>query len=72
MLKFRATDNLEAYISDFGCLVLKQNSSIHGHEVTIVLHPEQAFDIGELISSSVDEMFNVWNGGLEAKDDSEA
>jgi len=28
MLKFRATDDLEAYISDVGCLVLKQNSFI--------------------------------------------
>ena len=72
MLKFRATDDLEAYISDVGCLVLKQNSSIEWKEVTIVLTPEQAFEISSLVIANFEQMQNEWNSGMEAEDDSEA
>jgi hypothetical protein len=68
MLKFRATDDLEAYISDVGCLVLKQNSSIEGKEVTIVLTPYQAEEIKMLIIDFYDEMANEWNFGLIKED----
>jgi hypothetical protein len=65
MLKFRATDNLEAYISDVGCLVLKQDSTIHGREVTIVLTPDQAVQIAALFAGNHEIMSELWNDGLE-------
>jgi hypothetical protein len=72
MLKFRATDDLEAYISDVGCLVLKQNSTIHGGEITIVLTPDQAVEVAALFAENYEIMYELWNGGMEAHDDSEA
>jgi hypothetical protein len=67
MLKFRATDDLEAYISEIGCLILKQNSSIHGHEVSIVLTPDQAKEIKMVVNDFHEEMENLWAGGMEEK-----
>ncbi len=72
MLKFRATDNLEAYISDVGCLVLKQDSTIHGREVTIVLTPDQAVEVAALFAENHEIMSDLWNRGMEDEDDSEA
>jgi hypothetical protein len=72
MLKFRSTDNLEAYISSIGCLVLKQDSTIHGREVTIVLTPDQAVEVAALFAENHEIMSDLWNRGMEAEDDSEA
>ncbi len=69
MLKFRATDDLEAYISDVGCLVLKQNSSIEGKQVTIVLTPDQALEVAALFSENHEEMHDIWNRGMEDNDE---
>ena len=71
MLKFRATDGLEAYISDVGCLVLKQDSAIYGKEVTVVLTPDQAEEIKMLVIDFYDEMATLWNGGLVKEDSDE-
>ena len=71
MLKFRATDSLEAYISDVGCLVLKQDSEIYGKEVTVVLTPDQAEEIKMLVIDFYDEMAALWNGGLIKEDNNE-
>ena len=65
MLKFRAIDGLEAYISDVGCIVLKQDSTIHGQEVTIVLTPDQAIQIAALFAGNHEIMSELWNDGLE-------
>jgi hypothetical protein len=63
MLKFRATDDLEVYISDIGCIVLKQYSLEHGKTVTIVITPEQAWEVSKLIQDFYDSMVEEWDGG---------
>jgi hypothetical protein len=71
MLKFRATDDLEAYISDVGCLVLKQNSFIEGKEITIIITPEQAYEVAQMVLDFHEEMCNSWMGGLDKESDDE-
>jgi len=63
MLKFRSTDDLEVYISDVGCLVLEQDSFIFGKKVTIVVTPEQAWEISKLVQDFYDSMVEEWDGG---------
>ncbi len=63
MLKFRGIEGFEAYISDVGCLVIKQDSEIDGKNVTIVLTPDHAWELMELIQSFHDEMVEEWDGG---------
>jgi hypothetical protein len=72
MFKFRAIDGLEAFINDNGCIVLKQDSTIHGQEVTIVLTPDQAVQVSALFAGNHEIMSGLWNDGLEDQDDSEA
>lgn len=69
MLKFRATDGLEAYISSVGCLVLKQDSSIYGGEVTIILTPDQAAEVASIFAENHEVMNDLWNGGVENSDE---
>ena len=64
MLKFRATEGLEAYISHVGCLVLKQDSIIDGKEVTIILAPHQAWEVHRMIVDFWEQMVADWDGGL--------
>jgi hypothetical protein len=64
MLKFRGSEGLEVYISDVGCLVLKQESFEFGKEVSVVLTPEQAWHVKQLIDDFHEEMVNEWNEGL--------
>lgn len=68
MLKFRGTQNLEAYISDVGCLVLKQDSAIDENEVTIILAPHQAWEVHRMIVDFWEEMVTDWDGGLIKED----
>jgi hypothetical protein len=44
--------------------VLKQDSFEFGKEVTVVLTPEQAWHVRQLIDDFHDEMVNDWNEGL--------
>lgn len=64
MLKFRSSEGCEAYISDVGCLVIKQESFEFGKVVTVVLPPEQAWEVSRMVQDFYDEMLNKWNGGL--------
>lgn len=64
MLKFRETQGLEAYISDVGCLVLKQDSFIDGKEVTVILAPHQAWEVHRMIVDFWEQMVTDWDGGL--------
>lgn len=63
MLKFMSTEGLEAFISDRGCLVLKQDSVIDGKLVTIIVTPEQAWEISQMVQDFYDEMVEEWDGG---------
>ncbi len=72
MLKFKATDDLKVYISGAGRLVLEQYSFEYGKTVTILITPEQAFETCAFVMKNYEEMVEVWNGGLEVEDDSEA
>jgi hypothetical protein len=71
MLKFRSTDNLEAYISSAGCLVLKQDSFEFGKEVSIVLTPAMAWELQSLINANHEEMTFAWADGMVKGDDYE-
>jgi hypothetical protein len=63
MLKFRSSEGCEIYISDIGCLVIKQDSFEFGKEVTIILTPEQAFEVSQLVNVYYDEMVEEWDNG---------
>jgi hypothetical protein len=63
MLKFRSSEGCEIYISDVGCLVIKQDSFEFGKEVTIILTPEQAFEVSQLVNVYYDEMVEEWDNG---------
>lgn len=63
MLKFRSSEGCEAYISDVGCLVIKQESFEFGKEVTVVLPPEQALEVAKMVEDFYDEMIENWDGG---------
>jgi len=63
MLKFRSAEACEIYISDAGCLVIKQDSFQFGKEVAVILTPEQAWEVSKLVSDFYDEMVEEWNGG---------
>jgi phosphoribosylamine-glycine ligase len=63
MLKFRSSEGCEAYISDAGCLVIKQDSFEFGKEVTVVLPPEQAWEVAQMVKDFYDEMVEQWDGG---------
>jgi hypothetical protein len=67
MLKFRSSQGCEIYISDVGCLVIKQDSFDFGKEVTIILTPEQAFEVSQLVNVYYDEMIEEWDGGRISK-----
>jgi hypothetical protein len=64
MLKFRGSQELEVYISDVGCLVLKQESIELGKEVTIIVSPEQAYHINLLLKDKLLSMYDDWDDGL--------
>jgi phosphoribosylamine-glycine ligase len=63
MLKFRSSEGCEIYISDVGCLVIKQDSFEFGKQVTVILNPEQAFEVSQLVNAYYDEMIEEWDGG---------
>ena len=63
MLKFRPAEGCEIYISDVGCLVIKQHSVEFGKEVTIILTPDQAWELSQLVQDFCDEMVEEWDGG---------
>ncbi len=63
MLKFRSSEGCEAYISDVGCLVIKQESFEFGKEVTVVLTPQQAWEVAKMVEDFYDEMIEDWDGG---------
>ena len=65
MLKFLGTQDLEVYISDVGCLILKQQSIEFGKEVMVIIYPEQAFHIASMIQDYYDEMVDKWNEGMQ-------
>jgi phosphoribosylamine-glycine ligase len=64
MLKFRSVEQCEAYISDVGCLVIKQECLEFGEKVTVILSPDQALKIAHMVADAGDEMLDKWNGGL--------
>lgn len=63
MLKFRSVEACEIYISEAGCLIIKQDSFEFGKPVTVILTPEQAWEVSALINDFYDEMVEEWNGG---------
>jgi hypothetical protein len=63
MLKFRSSEGCEIYISDIGCLVIKQDSFEFGKEVTIILTPDQAWEVSALVRDFHDEMVEEWDNG---------
>jgi hypothetical protein len=67
MLKFRSSEGCEIYISDVGCLVIKQDSFEFGKQVTVILTPEQAFEVSQLVNVYYDEMIEEWDGGRISK-----
>jgi hypothetical protein len=71
MLKFRGSEGAEIYLSDVGCLVIKQHSFEFGEDVMVVLTPEQAWHVKQLIDDFHEEMVNAWNEGLIQEDDNE-
>lgn len=71
MLKFRSSEGCEAYISDVGCLVIKQDSLDFGQEVSIVLTPAMAWEIARMIDDFHEEMTFAWADGLIQGDSDE-
>ena len=63
MLKFRSSEGCEIYINDAGCLVIKQDSFEFGKQVTIILTPEQAWEVSKLVGDFYVEMVEEWDGG---------
>jgi hypothetical protein len=63
MLIFRSSEGCKIYISDAGCLVIQQDSFEFGKEVTVILTPEQAWEVSKLIGDYYDSMVEEWNGG---------
>jgi hypothetical protein len=63
MFKFRSAEGCEVYISDVGCLVIKQDSFEFGREVQVVLTPDQAWEVSQLIKDFHDQMVEDWDGG---------
>lgn len=64
-MKFLGTQALEAYISDVGCLVLKQDSAEFGRELMIIITPDQLYHIKKLIDENLLSMYEDWNDGVE-------
>jgi len=64
-MKFLGTQALEAYISDVGCLVLKQDSAEFGRELMIIITPDQVYHIKKLIDENLLSMYEDWNDGVE-------
>lgn len=64
MLKFQDTEGCEAYISDAGCLVIKQKSFEFGKQVSVVLTPAMAWEIARIVDDYHEEMIFAWADGL--------
>lgn len=71
MLKFRSSEGCEAYISDVGCLVIKQSSFCYGEDVMVVLTPAMAWEIARMIDDFHEEMTFAWADGLIQGDSDE-
>jgi hypothetical protein len=69
MLKFRDSEGCEAYISDVGCLVIKQHNFELGVEVSVILTPAMAYEIARMIDYFHAEMVFEWADGLIQRDE---
>lgn len=64
MLEFQSSEGCVAYISDAGCLVIKQKSIEFGKEVSVILTPAMAWEIARMIDDFHDEMVFTWADGM--------
>ena len=72
MLEFQSSEGCVAYISDAGCLVIKQKSIEFGKEVSVILTPAMAWEIARMIDDFHDEMVFTWADGLIQKSDDQS
>jgi phosphoribosylamine-glycine ligase len=64
MIKFQSVEGCEAYISDSGCLVIKQQCLEFGKEVSVVLTPGMAWEIAQMVQDCNEEMVFKWSDGM--------
>ena len=64
MIKFQSVEGCEAYISEDGCLVIKQQNYEFGKEVSIFLTPAMAWEIAQLVQDCNEEMVFRWSDGM--------
>ena len=64
MIKFQSVEGCEAYISNCGCLVIKQQSMEFGKEVMVFLTPAMAWEIAQMVQDCNEEMVLKWADGM--------
>lgn len=64
MIKFQSVEGCEAYISEDGCLVIKQISHEFGKEVAVFLTPAMAWEIAQMVQECNEEMVFKWSDGM--------